>query len=159
METTWIFPPSKLHQKKYVEITWIFRSAKLRRRKYVETTWIFRPSKLHRKSTYAEMTCGNSSKFSLWRIDVISTSIRRGFDVVCIGYRLFNFFQFSFFLVKMVNHYEFHVICQDIKHQLQENILLHFLPYSFYEIFIKLRSISYPLKIIYWKILQNCLVI
>ena len=43
------FCPSKLRQKKYVEITWIFRPAKLRRKKYVETTWIFRSSKLHRK--------------------------------------------------------------------------------------------------------------
>ena len=48
----------------------------------------------------------------------------------------------------MVNHYEVHVIFQDIEHQLQENILHHFLHYSFYEIFIKLRIISYPLKII-----------
>ena len=41
----------------------------------------------------------------------------------------------------MVNHYEVYVIFQNIEHQLQENILYHFLHYSFYEIFIKLRSI------------------
>ena len=46
-----------------------------------ETTWIFRPSKSHRKSTRKWRR--NSSKFGLWRIDVISTSNRRGFDVVC----------------------------------------------------------------------------
>ena len=53
METTWIFPPSKLHRKKYVETTWIFRSAKS-----------------HRKSTWKRR--GNSSKFDLRRVDVIS---------------------------------------------------------------------------------------
>ena len=34
--------------------------------------------------------------------------------------------QFLFFLVKMINHYEARVIFQDIKHQLQENILNNF---------------------------------
>ena len=51
---------------------------------------------------------------------------------------------FSFFLVKMVNHYEVYVIVQDIKHQLQENILPHFLHYKFHEIFIKLRRVFDP---------------
>ena len=81
METTWIFRPSKLHREKYVEATWIFRPAKLHRKKYVEATWIFRPAKLHRKSK--RKWRGNSSKFGLRRIDVISTSNRCGFDVVC----------------------------------------------------------------------------
>ena len=80
VETTWIFRPAKFHWKKYMETTWIFRPAKLHRKKYVETTWIFRPSKLHRKST--RKWRGNSSKFGLWRVDVIFTSNRRGFDVV-----------------------------------------------------------------------------
>ena len=31
----------------------------------------------------------------------------------------------------MVNHYDVHVIYQDIKHQLQENILHDFLNYSY----------------------------
>ena len=53
----------------------------------MKTTWIFRPSKLHRKST--RKWRGNSSKFGLRRIDVISTSNRRGFDVACpLGYYL-----------------------------------------------------------------------
>ena len=42
----------------------------------------------------------------------------------------FRLLQSSFFLVKMVNHYEVHEIFQDIKHQLQENILHHFLHHS-----------------------------
>ena len=77
----WIFRPSKLHRRNYVETMWIFRPSKLHRRKYVETTWIFPPAKSHRKSTWKWR--GNSLKFGLRRIDVISTSNRRGFDVVC----------------------------------------------------------------------------
>ena len=77
----WIFRPSKFHRKKFVEITWTFRPVKLHRKKYVETTWVFRPSKLHRQST--RKWRGNSSKFGLRRIDVISTLNGRGFDVVC----------------------------------------------------------------------------
>ena len=72
VETMWIFRQSKLHQKKYVETTWIFRPSKWRRQKYVETTWIFRSAKLPRKSLWKWR--GNSSKFGLGRIDVISTS-------------------------------------------------------------------------------------
>ena len=55
--TTWIFRPSKLHRKRYVETTWIFRPAKLRRKKYVEMTWKF--------------------------VEIFSSMYRRGFDVVC----------------------------------------------------------------------------
>ena len=77
----WIFRPSKFHRKKFVEITRTFRPVKLHRKKYVETTWVFRPSKLHRQST--RKWRGNSSKFGLRRIDVISTLNGRGFDVVC----------------------------------------------------------------------------
>ena len=80
VNTTCIFRPLKLHRKKYVEITSIFRPAKLYRKKYMETTWIFRPSILHRKST--QKLRGNSSRFGLRRIDVISTSNGDGFDVV-----------------------------------------------------------------------------
>ena len=53
----------------------------------------------------------------------------------------------------MVNHYEVHVIFQDIEHQLEKNILHHFPRYTFfYEIFIKLKSIFDPLQVIYWKL-------
>ena len=64
-----------------MEARWIFRPSKLHQKKYVETTWIFWPVKLHRKSTWKRR--GNSSKFGLRRIDVISTSNGRRFDVVC----------------------------------------------------------------------------
>ena len=47
--TAWIFRPSKLHWKKYVDAMWVFWTAKSCRKKYVETTWIFQPSKIHRK--------------------------------------------------------------------------------------------------------------
>ena len=56
----------------------------------------------------------------------------------------------------MVNHYDVHVIFQDIEHQLQKNIFHHFFHYSFCEISIKLRSLFNPLKIIYWKLLRHC---
>ena len=79
--TTQIFCPSKLHRKKYVGITWVFRPAKLRRKNYLEATSIFRTKKLHWKSTWT--WCGNSLKFGLCRIDVISTSNRGGFKLVC----------------------------------------------------------------------------
>ena len=59
----------------------ISRPSKLHRKRCVESTWIFRPSKSHRKST--RKWSGNSSKFGLQRIDVISTSNPRRFDVVC----------------------------------------------------------------------------
>ena len=41
----------------------------------------------------------------------------------------------------MVNQYKDYVNIQDIENHLQENALHHFLHYSFYEIFIKLKSI------------------
>ena len=43
----------------------------------------------------------------------------------------FQLFQSSFFQVKRINHCEGHVIFKDIEHQLEENILYHFLHYSF----------------------------
>ena len=81
LQIKWISRQKKLHRKKYVEMTWIFLPSKLHGKKCVETTWIFRSAKLHRKSTWKRR--GNSSKFGLRRIDVISTSNRRRFDVVC----------------------------------------------------------------------------
>ena len=79
--TPWISWQKKLHRKKYVETRWIFQPSKLNRKKYVETTWIFRSAKLHRKSKWNQR--GNSSKFGLRRIDVISTSNQR----VPVGFR------------------------------------------------------------------------
>ena len=81
VKTMWIFRPSKSNRKEYVKTTWTFWPAILHRKKYAKTTWIFRPSKSHRKST--QKWRGNLSKFGIWRIDVVSTLIRRGFDVVC----------------------------------------------------------------------------
>ena len=43
----------------------------------------------------------------------------------------FSTFQFSFSQVKMVNHFEDHVIIHNTDHQLQEIILHHFLHYNF----------------------------
>ena len=43
----------------------------------------------------------------------------------------FSTFRFSFSQVKMVNHCEIHVIFKDIEYHLRENILHHFLHYSF----------------------------
>ena len=84
--------------------------------------------------------------------------------LMCITYSVLwcksatSFSTISIFIlsVKMVNHYEVYVIFQDINHQLLENILHHFFRQIFYEIFIKLSSIFYPLKIIYWKLLWHC---
>ena len=58
----------------------------------------------------------------------------------------------------MVNHWEGHLIFQDIEDQLRENIPYHILNYSFfYKIFIKLlRSLFHPLQIIYRNLLQRC---
>ena len=70
VEARWIFQPSKLLRKKYVETTWILRPSKLHQKKYVETTRIFQSTKLHRKCTWKWR--GNSSKFGLQLIDVIS---------------------------------------------------------------------------------------
>ena len=84
MEAKWIFRPLKLHRKKYVETTWIFRPSKLHREKHVGTTWIFRSAKLHRKCTWKWRA--NSSKFSLQRIHVISTSARWVYIWVFIYY-------------------------------------------------------------------------
>ena len=58
-----------------------FLISEITSKKYVEITWVFRPSKLHRKRT--RKWRGNSSKSGLRRIDVISTSNQRGFDVLC----------------------------------------------------------------------------
>ena len=41
--------------------------------------------------------------------------------------QVFLLFQFSFFQEQRINYSEDHVIFQDIEHQLQENILHHFL--------------------------------
>ena len=64
----------------------------------------------------------------------------------------FKTFQFSFFPLKMVSHYEVYVIFQGIEHQLQENILHHSLHYNSF----KLRSIFDLFKFIYQKLLRHC---
>ena len=56
----------------------------------------------------------------------------------------------------MVNYYEVHVIFQDTKHQLEENILYHGLGFSFYGIFIKLKHILNLLKTTYRYLLRQC---
>ena len=64
-----------------------FSTKEITSKNYVETTWIFRSVKLHRKSTWKRR--GKSSKFGLRRIDIISTSNRHRFDVVCpLGLKL-----------------------------------------------------------------------
>ena len=42
-----------------------------------------------------------------------------------------TFSNFSLFLERMVNHYDVYLFLQDIEHQLQEDILHHFLHYNF----------------------------
>ena len=71
----------------------------------------------------------------------------------------FRLFQFSFFLVKIANLYEVHIIFQDIEHQFQENIFTIFFIIFFYEIFSKLRSIFDPFKLFtgsFCNISQSC---
>ena len=65
-----------INQKKYVEKMWIFWSVKLRQKTHVETTWIFPSAELHWKSTWKRLQ--DSSRFGLWRINVILTSVWRG---------------------------------------------------------------------------------
>ena len=81
---------SKFSWKKYVETTWIFRPSKLHRKKYVEITWISRSFSDFSTSKIMWKWHWNSSKFGLRRIDVVSTSNRRRFDVVCL---LRNFYE------------------------------------------------------------------
>ena len=52
-KTTWIFQPSKLHRRKYVEITWIFRPSKLYQKKYVENNEDFFTIKITLKKVRA----------------------------------------------------------------------------------------------------------
>ena len=73
------FWPSKSRRKKYMETMWIFRSSKLCRKKFMETTWIIWSEKLYWKSMW--QWHGNSSKFGLRRIHVISTCIQHGVPI------------------------------------------------------------------------------
>ena len=82
---------------------------------------------------------------------------------MCITYSVLScklgtiFSTFSIFILSgkiLVNHYGVHVILQDIEQQLQEKFRHHFLHCSYLSIYIKLRSIFYPLKIIYRKLLR-----
>ena len=64
----------KIHS--MVGTTWIFRPSKLRRKKYVETTWIFRSAKLHRKKVRRnDVEIRRNLPFD------VSTWIRRGVPV------------------------------------------------------------------------------
>ena len=60
--------------------------------------------------------------------------------------QVFKPFQFLFFQVKMLNHHEGDVLFEDIKHQLQENILHHYLHCTFFEIF-NFCNIIHPYKL------------
>ena len=84
--------------------------------------------------------------------------------LMCITYSVVSsklvtsFSTFLIFLLsgKMVNHYEVHVIFQDIEHHFKKPSFITFSVIVFYEFFIKLRNIFDPLKIIYWKYLLYC---
>ena len=64
-----------------------------------------------------------------------------------------NFFQFSFFQAKIVNHCKDHATFQDIKPQLEENFFIIFFIIVFFKILIKLRRIFNQLGTIYKKLL------
>ena len=119
MEARWIFGALKLHRKKYVETTSIFRPSKLHWKQHVETTWIFRSAKLHWKCTWKWR--GNSSKFSLRRIHVISTLNRRRFDVECSLGRLGGLRWLSWYIllyIFFVTHANFIKFCDFPKNYL-----------------------------------------
>ena len=71
----------EITSKKVRENNMNFMTSEIRSKKVHGNERIFRSAKLHRKSTLNRR--GNSSKFSLQRIDVISTSNQRGFGVLC----------------------------------------------------------------------------
>ena len=56
---------------------------------------------------------------------------------MCITYSVLSyklatsFSSFTSFQIKKTNHYEVHVIFENIEHQLEENIFHHFLHYNF----------------------------
>ena len=68
----------------------------------------------------------------------------------------FRFFQFSFFEIKVVNHYKVNVIFQDFEENTKKISFITFFVIDFYEVFINLRSIIDPLKTFYRKLLQHC---
>ena len=84
--------------------------------------------------------------------------------LMCIAYSVlscklatsFSTFQSSFFQVKTVIHHDVHLMFQNIDYQIQKKSFTTFFFIVFYEIFIKLKSIFDPLKIIYWKLLRHC---
>lgn len=81
IETSFIYCPSKLRQIDYVEMTSTFCPSKLCWIKDVETTSIFHPSTLYWKSM--SKWRGMLWYFVFWRINAISTSSGRRFDVLC----------------------------------------------------------------------------
>ena len=56
---------------------------------------------------------------------------------MCITYSVLSyklatsFSSFTSFQIKKTNHYEVHIIFENIEHQLEENIFHHFLHYNF----------------------------
>ena len=95
----WIFKPLKLHRKKFVKTTWIFWPVKLHQKITSKQRGFFDQQNYIVKSTWKRLGYfdqrnyiekvrwtgkrGKSSKFGLRRIDVISTSHRRWFYVIC----------------------------------------------------------------------------
>ena len=71
----------------------------------------------------------------------------------------FSTFSISFFWVKMVNHYEVYEMILDIEHQLQENVLYHYLHYSFFGKFLTRLSVTLthlkPAKDNFWDIAHS----
>ena len=99
------------------------------------------------------------NSITLWTFFKINSWFNACFKFfMCITYLVWscrlatNFSIFSFFLVKMVNHYEVHLIFQGIGHQLQKTILHLFLHCSF---FMK-SLLNRELYFIYWKLLRHC---
>ena len=89
IETSYIYYTSKLRPIDYLEMTSTFCPSKLCWIKYVETTSIFHPFTLYWKSM--SKWRGMLWYFAFWRIDVISTSSGRRFDVLCpLGGITFN---------------------------------------------------------------------
>ena len=62
---------------------------------------------------------------------------------------MFELFQFSFFLVKIVNHCEGCIIYQGTEHQRQENVVHRYFIVVFYEIVAKFRRIFNALKTVH----------
>ena len=85
-------------------------------------------------------------KLLLWIIYLV-LSCKFDFSI----FQAFRLFQPSSFRIKMVNHYKVHVIFQDIKHQLQDNILHQYLHSGF----LMKSSLNSELSSIHSKLLSG----